>query len=109
MREFCEFRVVEEFASKLFAPNEGKRLGDTVRKIELATDDPRFEKVGELQRKTRATAGRSFFHGWILQRRYSRAELATAACVRLHATTAFEPAGEECGTKYDESAACPHV
>lgn len=109
MREICEFRVVEEFASKLFAPNEGKRLGDTVRKIELATDDPRFEKMGELQRETKATADRSFFHGWILQRRYSRAELAAAACFQLRVTTTFEPAGEERGTKYDESAACPHV
>lgn len=106
MREECEFRVVEEFAARLFADNEGKRLGTGVRKIELRTDDPRFEQVGKLQQELRATIGRSFFHGWNLRRRYSIAELATANCLSWHVTTTFEPAGEECGTKYDESTAC---
>lgn len=107
MREVCEFRVVEDFAAKLFAENEGKKLGDTVRKVELATDDPRFDRIGQLQRETRATTGRSFFHGWILRRRYTNPELAAADCFRWSVTTAFEPAGEECGTQYDESKACP--
>ena len=106
MREVCDFRVVEDFAARLFAENEGKRLGDSVRKIELTTDDPRFDRVGELQREIRATTGRSFFHGWLLRRRYTNAELAAADCFRLSVKTAFEPAGEECGTKYDESTAC---
>ena len=69
MRQVCEFRVVEEFAPKLFADDEGKRLGDTVRKVELATDDPRYHRIGELQRETITATGRSFFHGWDI--RYS--------------------------------------
>src|ERR1041385_6807730 len=109
MREICEFRVVEEFAPRLFAENEGVRLGDTIRKVELATDDPRFCRVGELQREIRRKLDRSFFHGWKIRRVYSKAELAAAKCFRLLVTTKFEPAGEECGTKYDESSACPHV
>jgi hypothetical protein len=109
MLEICKLRVTEEFASKLFAPNEGKRVAKTVREIELATDDPRFKTIGGIQNEIRAATGRSFFHGWILQRRYSKAELVAAGCFQLRVTTAFEPAGEECGTKYDESAACPHV
>ena len=106
MHETCEFRVVEEFASKLFAPDEGQRLGDSVRKIELGIDDPRFNKIGEIQRETRMATGRSFFYGWILKRHYSQSELAGADCFRLCITTAFEPSGEECGTKYNESTAC---
>jgi hypothetical protein len=106
MREECEFRVVEEFAARLFADNEGQRLGTGVRKINLCTDDPRFNQVGKLQQELRATMGRSFFHGWSLRRRYSHDELAIANCLNWKVTTVFEPAGEECGTKYDESTAC---
>jgi len=109
MREVCEFRVVEDFASRLFADDEGKRLGDAVRKVELETSDPRFNRIGELQREIRAKLDRSFFHGWKIRRLYSKAELAAAGCFRLLIATRFEPAGEECGTKYDESAACPYV
>jgi hypothetical protein len=108
MHEYCEFRVVEEYAYRLFAENEGKRLGDTIRKIELMTSDPRFVRVGELQREFRTTLGRSFFHGWILRRSYTKTELAAADCFRWFISTAFEPSGEECGTKYDETTACPN-
>jgi hypothetical protein len=114
MTEIAELRVVEEFFSKLFAEEEGKKLGgladlvpNTIRKIELHTNDPRFERVGERQREIRATTNNSFFHGWSIRRRYSKMELASATCFHLHVTSTFEPAGEECGTKYDESTACP--
>ena len=58
MKEFCEFRVQEQHASRLFAPCEGKKLGwtklfgdkfVTVRKVELSVDDPKFKRVGELE------------------------------------------------------------
>jgi hypothetical protein len=107
MTETCEFRVVEEFAPKLFAPTEGKRLGDSVRQVEVATNDPRFDAIGRLQKETRERTDRSFFYGWILRRRYSKAEKEAAALFKLKVTSTFEPAGEECGTKYDESTACP--
>jgi len=107
MRETCEFRVVEEFAPKLFTSTEGKRLGDSVRQVEIATDDPRFDAIGRLQEETRAKTNRSFFYGWILRRRYSKVELEEATLFRLKVTSTFEPAGEECGTTYDESMACP--
>jgi len=106
MRETCEFRVVEELAPKLFATDEGKRLGDSVRQVEIATNDPRFDAIGRLQLETRAKTDRSFFYGWILRRRYSKAELDEADLFQLNVTSTFEPAGEECGTKYDESTAC---
>jgi hypothetical protein len=106
MKESCELRVVEEFAPKLFGAEEGKRLGDSVRQIELETNDPRFAVVGRLQAETRAQTNRSFFYGWILKRSYSSSELRSASCFRLLFKSTFEPAGEECGTTYDESVAC---
>lgn len=107
MKETCELRVVEEFASRLFDHNEGNRLGGTVRQIVIPTDDPRYQAVGRLQKETRTQTGRSFFYGWRLKRCYSTAELDLAECFRLSLVSTFEPAGEELGTKYDESTACP--
>lgn len=107
MREIAELRVNEDFASMLFEPDEGKRLGDSVRKVELETSAPRFKQVGELQRDLRRSAGKPFFYGWGLRRKYTKRELEGAALLQLKVTAVFEPAGEECGTRYDESIACP--
>lgn len=107
MREMCEFRVVEEFADRLFAPEEGVRLGDSVRKVLIARDDPRFPRIGEMHADLVRTRKRSFFHGWDIQYRYSNAELASAELSHLQITAIFEPEGESCGTQYDYSAACP--
>jgi hypothetical protein len=41
-----------------------------------------------------------------LCRRYSKAELVTAARFHLIFSAVFEPPGEICGTKYDETKAC---
>jgi len=106
MQEIAEFRVNEKFASKLFADNEGKKLGDLVRKVKLATNDPRYRRVGELDRKL-SRSDKAFFFSWHVQRHYTRDEIASAACFQLSISAVFEPAGEECGTKYDESMACP--
>lgn len=107
MREIAEFRVDEQFAPMLFAEHEGKRLGNFVRKVELQTIDPRYKRVGELQQHLRHSAGKPFYYGWSLTYKYSSRELHAASLLRLKITSVFEPASEECGTKYDESMACP--
>src|SRR5687767_8289757 len=107
MTELCELRVIEEYANLLFRPTEGERLGDSVRKIELRTDDPKFQRVGELQQEVRERFNRSFFHGWDLRYKYTHRELEAADLLRVRIKTAFEPEGERCGTVYDESIACP--
>jgi hypothetical protein len=107
MREIAEFRVDERYASMLFADSEGKRLGDSVCKVEIETSSPKFEQVGRIQSELRAKYGKPFFYGWILRRRYTKDELAAAACFQMHLSAVFEPPGELCGTKYDESTACP--
>ena len=107
MKETCEFRIDEDFAPKLFADDEGKRLGDSVRKVEISTDDTRFCSIGQLQEEVQKKTDCSFFYGWILRRHYSKKELDAASLFQLLITSTFEPAGEECGTEYDESTACP--
>lgn len=112
MRELCEFRVEEEFAGLLFAPDEGVRLGDpivgfTVRKVVLRTDDPRFRRMGDIQNELRRTRNRSFFGYWEFIRHYTQAELAAAELFRLMITAVFEPHGWDCGTKHDHSEICP--
>ncbi len=107
MRETCEFRIAERYANKLFAPNDGKKMGDSVRKMELATSDPRFHKVGEFQAEIRAATGQPFFYGWRMRRYYTKNDYKKAQLYFLKIPCVFEPAGEECGTVYDESSACP--
>ncbi len=108
MREIYEFRVVEDFASRLFGPDEGKDIGSRiVRLIELEADDPRLPKVGEMQKAIDQESGRAFFHGWQIRRKYTKPELEAASLFRVNAARVFEPAGEESGTVYDESTACP--
>ncbi len=48
MKERVEFRVPEEHASLYLMPNEGKRLGDSVRQLEVSVDDPRYDEIREL-------------------------------------------------------------
>ena len=108
MRELLELRVNEEYAQSLFSANEGVHLSDDmVRKVLLPTDDPRIAKIAELQNWCR-TQGERFFFGWSFHRYYSEAELKAAALFHLEITAVCEPAGEECGTVYDESTACSY-
>jgi hypothetical protein len=89
----------------IFGDNEGERTS-FIRKVAIETTDPRFAEVGRLQHLL-ATQDASFFHGWKIRRRYSKAELATAAYFQLIVPTVFEPPGEQCGTEYDETRSCP--
>ncbi|HEV2472182.1 MAG TPA: hypothetical protein VGS41_05920 [Chthonomonadales bacterium] len=108
MQEVYEFRVQEEFAGRLFRPDEGRLLSASgPRLVRLVAEDPRLPLVGELDRSIRLETDRYFFSGWDIIRKYSRAELEAAVLFSVSLNRVFEPAGEECGTVYDESTACP--
>lgn len=107
MKETLNLRVDEEYAPLLFKPNEGKRLGDSIRKIAISSTDPRYAEIGKLQKMILEKSDRAFFYGWSFQRRYDKHEVAKAALFHLKHFHTFEPAGEECGTQYDERTACP--
>lgn len=106
MREFWEFRINEEYAHLLFAAYEGTRIGDSVRKIVIARDDPRFGEIGRIQREL-DNEERSFYWGNYPQYRYNKKEIECAEVFGMSIKAAFEPTGEECGTVFDESETCP--
>lgn len=107
MQEIAEFRIAEEYAHLLFKYNEGVRLGDSVRKIEIDITDPKFVEIGVLEKKIQKKDNTYFFSSWTIKRKYNKSELENAKLFLFRPTAYFEPAGEEHGTVYDESTACP--
>ncbi len=108
MREILELRVSEEEAWRCFRPDEGTLLsiGD-VRKVLLPLPDERLPRIHAVNEELRKTKNRSLFWGWHIFRRYSAKELEAAELFKLWPDAIFEPSGDECGTEYDESVACP--
>ena len=106
MQEFVEFRIPEGNAIKLLRPDEGILLGGSVRKIRLNTNSDRFVEIGAFDRKFRSE-NRAFYTACIIHREYTKEEIKAANLLRLKIKSIFEPSGEECGTVYDESTACP--
>jgi hypothetical protein len=106
MRETVEFRIPETDAARYLPPGAGVRVG-IARKIEVLPSDPLFAEIGRIDRQLREGGKGGLFTAWIAHRRYSGSELLEADLVLLKVTKIFEPAGEECGTRYDEASACP--
>lgn len=108
MRVFYELRVREKSASLVFAPDEGKLLsGQTIRKVMISSDDPRIPKIKTLQKELTGRNEPPLFFGWSIHFKYAKREFEEADLFYLIFESFFEPAGEECGTIYDETVACP--
>lgn len=105
MLETIEFRIPESRAARHLPADAGVRLG-MARKLEVSIDDPLFDKIRSLSLEFREK-GEDFITAWIPHRKYSPRELENADLLRLSARKVFEPAGEECGTIYDDGEACP--
>ncbi len=84
MKQRYILRVKEEHAGRLFAADEGRRVGVTglVREIRLDADDPRIGAVAATQRELRAQRDPLYF-GWEIAREYSPAEWKAAALLQL--------------------------
>jgi hypothetical protein len=106
VRETYEFRIREPLAGRVFASDEGRLVGFGVRKVRVDSRDPRLELVGETDRQVKQEGGGYFFSTWNLARGYSKRELLEAELFLLLPLVSFEPAGEECGTVYDDRHAC---
>ncbi|MDR0697977.1 MAG: hypothetical protein LBG28_01970, partial [Tannerella sp.] len=104
MKEIFEFRVRSNYAHLLFKPGEGKDL-ESVIVIHITRDDPRFERIGEMDRMIHQRYDTYFFSDWDIVRKYTSREIAEAKLFRFYINTMFEPSGEDCGTQYDETAA----
>jgi hypothetical protein len=105
MREMVEFRITEDEAVKYLPKGLGTDLGGT-RKVIVNRTDPLFERIGEIQREFLAE-GKHFFLYSNQERYYTKRELEEAKLFQVWSKRIFEPEGEGCGTKYDESTACP--
>jgi hypothetical protein len=106
MRETVEFRIPGENADQYLGPSDGVCLGQFgTRKIDVDVRDPLFSRIKELDSEFRKK-GKSFFFGWKIRRRYTKSELVAAEAFLVIIKHFFEPAGEECGTIYDDSTAC---
>jgi len=107
MRETFEFRIPGDHAERYLPPGCGKDLMDGfVRKVVLDSRDPLVSEIARLEKQFVAE-GTVFFLWWDIRRHYSRHELDSAELFFVFAKRVFEPAGEQCGTLYDESNACP--
>lgn len=106
MKEVLELRINYDYAHLLFKADEGKNLGTSVKVVEISKEDPRYSQVPIISEEIKKKYDRGFFFGWQIKRRYSKKELDTATLLHLKIKTVFEPTGEECGTLYDETAAC---
>ena len=106
MKELLELRIHSEYAHLLFREDEGKRLGDSIRLIRIDTSKPIFKQVGEVRKKLLEQHNEYLFHGWEYIREYSKEEIRDARFFQIFPFP-FMVAGEQCGTKYDESTACP--
>jgi hypothetical protein len=108
VREYLELRVKEQYANQVFGEYEGWVLDKHTRRILITTDDRRLPKIREIQTQLNER-GDALFFGWHLTREYEKHELNEAQLFHLIIPSVFEPAGEQCGTVYDESNACKHV
>ena len=107
MKELLELRVNMKYAHLLFADDEGVNLGDSIKKVVIDTASPIYTEVGKLQKKIMEKYETLFFFGWNYIREYTEDEIRSARFLQIRRTRFFEPTGEECGTLYDESTACP--
>lgn len=108
MQSTHEFRIFEEYASQFLPEAEGKCLMGLVRLVRWSRGDPRIDELASLHRDLKSDGKSGSISSWDVQRTYSKGEIAAAACFRLVFKSVFEPAGEECGTTYDESTGCPN-
>jgi hypothetical protein len=105
MKEIIEFRIFNEYAHLLLRPDEGKRNpSNTV--IHILKEDPKFEQIRTLSKEIRDKKNDFLFLYSNIKRQYGNEEFDRATLFQLKITTTFEPAGEECGTLYDEKTGC---
>jgi len=106
MHERLELRVNEDFAYRIFSPSEGVRLGDRVRKITISPSDERVGAILAFQSELQSH-GQALYFGWNRRRFYLPDELASATFFVVNNPPSHRFSGDESGTAYDESIACP--
>ncbi|MBB1139574.1 hypothetical protein [Myroides sp. WP-1] len=106
MKEIVELRVNCDYVYLLFKVDESKNLETSVKVVEVDKEDPLYNQISVIREEVKNKYGQSLFFGWRIKRKYTKRELALASLLHVKIKTSFEPAGEECGTLYDETVAC---
>lgn len=107
MREILELRMSTQDAKQFLPPGVDEDIGYGVHRLLLDVNDPLVEKLRAVEAERRAQ-GTTLFTMCVLSRHYTPRELEAAEYLKVEFGPFFRPTGEECGTLYDESTACPH-
>lgn len=110
MKGVIAIRVDSSLANLIFQENELRDVGSSsVVEVLIDENDPRIDAIGRLDLARRAgdVPPRLFYTSTRIRRTYTAAEIAAAELFHMIVNPPFEPAGEECGTHYDEAATCP--
>ncbi len=108
MRAVYECRCVAKTAAALLQGVPGTIFADGwLVKYSVPMESVDFLALRDAEVASRMTTGTGILSGWDITRRYTRAEWAAASHALVSRFRTFEPAGEECGTVYDDTGACP--
>lgn len=100
-----EFRFFRS-ADAWLPPGIGTTVGG-VRRLTVDADDQLVSQLRDLDRQSRAKRAGGIVSSWSVRRRYTDTELDAAELLFLRVHATIEPCGEQCGTEFDESTACP--
>ena len=102
MKEILKIRLANDDARRYFRDDIGKLSGD-VRVLQINKQSVEYDRVRLLDCEKKE---KHIFYSWEFQREYTQQEWDSAALLHMFIKKTFEPDGENCGTVYDETAAC---
>ena len=105
MRELIEVRLFADEAKRFLPPHLGQEKG-LARQVLLELNDPLVERIRQHEQEKRRQDSVAVTY-WQIHRKYTQSELKQARLLWLRVRPFFEPTGEDCGTVYDETQACP--
>ncbi|QRN98028.1 hypothetical protein JRI60_02840 [Archangium violaceum] len=105
MRETLEVRLFADDAKQFLPPDVGQEIGMS-RRVVLEMDDPLIERIRQYEQEKRGQGSLAVTF-WEIHRKYTPRELNEAELLWMKVRPLFEPTGEDCGTGYDETRACP--
>ena len=106
MKEILEFRIFDNYYYLLSKPNPAVYNG-SIYILHITKDDPLFEEIHQLNNFVKRKHDEGFAMYIYTKRIYTKKELDEAELFYVKIKPYFEPVGEECGTIYDETVACP--
>lgn len=105
MKELFEFRIFKDNYHFLPQPNPAVFNG-AIWILTITKDDPLFLEMFRLNTYFKDELNKPFYGIGVCNRSYLKKELDNAPLLHFFTRKQFQPAGEECGTFYDNSTAC---